>query len=210
MISFLYSNNLKHHPLLKHTMFRDRAEQFSTRLGWDVSVTKTGEERDQYDDLNPLYVIVSNPDGSHAGSMRFLPTTGRTMVNEHFRHLTDGVKIHSPFIWECTRFCISPRANRTTATMLMAAGGKLMNEVGLKHFVGVFDQRMERVYRWIGSSPTVLGRAQNGSEKIGVGLWEYDEHAYTRMLARARMSFEEMELYFVNSIEPVPQMAEAG
>ena len=38
-------------------MFRDRAEQFSQRLGWAVSVNASGHERDQYDELNPLYVI---------------------------------------------------------------------------------------------------------------------------------------------------------
>jgi N-acyl-L-homoserine lactone synthetase len=37
-----------------------------------------GQERDRYDDLNPLYVIWQEHDGRHAGSMRFLPTTGRT------------------------------------------------------------------------------------------------------------------------------------
>ena len=99
MLHFIYANDLVHYPVLANSMFRDRADQFKTRLGWDVDVDARGHERDAYDDLNPLYVIWEEPDGSHGGSMRFLPTTGRTMVNEHFADILSG-PITSPFIWE--------------------------------------------------------------------------------------------------------------
>ena len=75
MIRFLYGDSLADHSRLAQSMFRDRAKQFSERLGWEVSVDDAGEERDQYDALNPLYVIWQRPDGLHGGSMRFLPTT---------------------------------------------------------------------------------------------------------------------------------------
>ena len=107
MIRYIYGNDLHKFPKLARTMFLDRADQFKTRLGWDVTVDDRGFERDAYDDENPLYVIWENRDGSHGGSMRLLPTVGRTMVNDHFIHLTDGVRIESPLIWECTRFCLS-------------------------------------------------------------------------------------------------------
>ena len=57
MIRYLYADQLSTFPLLARTMFDDRADQFKTRLGWDVTVTADGQERDEYDDLNPLYVI---------------------------------------------------------------------------------------------------------------------------------------------------------
>lgn len=100
MIRYLYGDQLAKHPLLARAMFEDRADQFKTRLGWEVTVNADGQERDEYDDLNPLYVIWETATGVHGGSMRFLPTTGRTMVNDHFLDLTDGVPIQSPFIWE--------------------------------------------------------------------------------------------------------------
>ena len=81
MISFLYGDSLAEHSRLAQSMFRDRAKQFSERLGWEVSVDDAGEERDQYDALNPLYVIWQRPDGLHGGSMRFQPTTGRCMTH---------------------------------------------------------------------------------------------------------------------------------
>jgi len=75
MLHYIYSDDLLYYPKLASSMFRDRADQFRTRLAWPVDVDGAGEERDQYDALNPLYVIWENPDGSHGGSMRFLPTT---------------------------------------------------------------------------------------------------------------------------------------
>lgn len=199
MIHYIYGDQLAHAHRLNRTMFKDRADQFARRLGWGVSVDANGEERDEYDSLNPLYVAVTNDDGSHAGSMRFLPTVGRTMVNEHFLSVTDGVQIRSPLIWECTRFCTTVNSPRSTAAVLLAAAGKLMQEFALKHFVGVFDPRMERVYRLLGSTPTILGYSSCYDEPVGVGLWEFDEQIYQRMLRRAGLSAIEMELEFANS-----------
>jgi len=210
MIYFKYGDELNGFNYLKHSMFKDRAEQFSTRLGWAVSVDSNGEERDEYDWLNPLYVIVTNPDGSHAGSMRFLPTVNRTMVNEHFLHLTSGAEIRSPLIWECTRFCVSQSAGKLTAAKLMAAGGKIMFEYSLKHFIGVFDQRMERVYRMIGSSPIVLGREAVGCERTSVGLWEFDKISYCKLLKKANVTSIEMELFWVNSAIDIPDISLTG
>jgi len=188
MLRYVYGHDLHRFPVLRDTMFRDRAEQFATRLGWAVSVDARGWERDQYDDLDPLYVIWETPDGTHGGSMRFLPTTGRCMVNEHFLHLTDGVRIESPFIWECTRFCVSPRATgaaaRKAAAALVLGAGEVMARASLDHYVGVFDPRMERIYRLYGVEPTVIGTGGAGAERIGVGLWEMLPEAWPTILAR--------------------------
>ena len=112
MLRYIYADQLHTHPKLAASMFRDRADQFKTRLNWDVNVDAQGFERDEYDELNPLYVIWENADGTHGGSMRFLPTTGRVMVNDHFPHLLGDGVITSPVIWECTRFCLAQGARR--------------------------------------------------------------------------------------------------
>jgi N-acyl-L-homoserine lactone synthetase len=123
MLRYIYADSLHQHPRLARTMFEDRADQFKTRLGWEVRVSDEGQERDGYDDLNPLYVIWQDDDGRHAGSMRFLPTTGRTMVNEHFAHIMGGGTVVSPRIWECTRFCLARGADSRVAAGLMLGGG---------------------------------------------------------------------------------------
>lgn len=190
MLRYIYANDLSRFPLLRDTMFCDRAEQFSKRLGWDVTVNAAGEERDQYDELNPLYVIWEMADGRHGGSMRFMPTVGRTMVNEHFSHLTGGVTVESPLIWECTRFCLSPKADRRASAALALGAGELMSAFQLKHYIGVFDPRMQRIYRLMGLEPEVIGSAGEGRDEIGVGLWSMDETAFEPTLKRVGVSRE--------------------
>lgn len=185
MLRYLYADQLKTRPDLARAMFADRAHQFKTRQGWDVTVDADGAERDSYDAMNPLYVIWETPQGAHGGSMRFLPTTGAVMVNDHFGHLTGGVTISSPLIWECTRFCLAPGAGAHVAAALMLAGGEIMQGFAIDHFVGVFDARMERIYRRIGAAPEVLGTEGEGRDKISVGLWAFDRASQARVAARA-------------------------
>ncbi|WP_204113544.1 acyl-homoserine-lactone synthase [Shimia biformata] len=195
MLRYLYGDELESHPVLSRTMFEDRAWQFRTRQGWDVEVDETGQERDQYDAMNPLYVIWERPDGRHGGSMRLMPTTGPCMVNEHFSHLMDGQPIQSPLIWECTRFCLAPAAATTpsggaaqVAAALMLAGGEVMQGFGVEHFIGVFDARMTRIYRMIGASPEVLGASGQGRDRISVGLWAFSPSARRRVAQSAGLS----------------------
>ncbi len=187
MLRYLYGSELHQFPRLARSMFEDRADQFQSRLGWDVDVDEHGQERDGYDDLNPLYVIWEDNQGLHGGSMRFLPTTGPVMVNDHFGHLTTGPVV-SPLIWECTRFCLSKTAAPHVAAALMLGGGEIMRGFGVQHFVGVFDARMVRIYRMIGSSPEVLGSQGEGKDRIAVGLWSFDEIAQARVAKRAGIS----------------------
>ena len=98
MIRFVFGKDLPRVPRLAETMFQDRAGQFHGRLNWDVTVDEDGRERDQYDGPDALYCIYELPDGTHGGSGRLMPTTGRTMLNDHFTHLSDGVSITSPLI----------------------------------------------------------------------------------------------------------------
>ncbi|MEL7104428.1 MAG: acyl-homoserine-lactone synthase [Pseudomonadota bacterium] len=188
MIRYLYANELTDYPRLAATMFRDRAIQFHDRQGWDVTVDENGEERDQYDALNPLYVIWERPDGTHGGSMRFLPTTSRCMVNEHFTDLLGGGTVESPEIWECTRFCLAPGAEPRVSAALMLAGGEIMTGFGIKHFVGVFDARMVRIYRLIGAAPEVLGSSGTGKSAISVGLWHFSERLQMQVALSAKLS----------------------
>ena len=181
MIRYLYASQLDDHADLAADMFRDRAAQFRDRMKWDVTVDELGWETDQYDALDPLYVIAEDENGHHAASMRFLPTTGRTMTGEIFPHLIGGAPIRSPLIWECTRFCLSPSAAASKAgagyAQKLLLGGILLGlEMGTTHSLGVFDRPMVRVYRRLGWEPEVLG-TQDG---ISAGLWTLSEEVADR------------------------------
>ena len=196
MLRYIYADELLRHPRLAASMFQDRAAQFHQRLNWEVTVDGEGAERDEYDALNPLYIIWERVDGLHGGSMRFLPTTGPTMVNDHFCHLSDGVHIASPLIWECTRFCLAPNTASRVSALLMLGGMELGLSFGLSHSVGVFDARMVRIYQRLGWGPTILGTEGDGRDAISTGLWEFDPAIRPRLLMKAGVSSQVSQLWF--------------
>ena len=203
MLRYIYGQELSQFPKLRDTMFRDRARQFSDRLGWQVNVDAAGEERDDYDAMNPLYVIWQKACGGHGGSMRFLPTTAPCMVNDHFTDLTDGVTISHPLIWECTRFCLAPGAESRVAAALMLGGAELGQGFHLTDAVGVFDARMVRIYGRLGWTPTVLGTSGQGRDAVSVGLWAFSEAARTRMARRAGLGPALSRHWFDRAFGPV-------
>ncbi len=208
MIRFVYAEDLCKFPVLAETMFRDRADQFASRLGWQVEVNEYGWERDEYDALNPLYIIWEDARGRHAGSMRTLPTLGRTMINEHFTHLTGGVKIVSPLIWECTRFCLAPGAQGRVAAGLLMAGLELGLRFGLDQAIGVFDARMPRIYGRLGHRPDVIGSDGEGRDQVSVGLWRITEEALAEIGRRSGLRPSEVAGWFDASFR-APALPEA-
>lgn len=203
MIRYLSAAELDRFPLLRDTMFRDRADQFHTRLGWDVSVTAAGEERDQYDACDPLYVIWQQPDGTHGGSMRFLPSSGRTMINEHFLGLLDNRPLQNPLIWECTRFCLSRGASPQVSAALMLGGAEVGLGYGLSFSLGVFDARMVRIYRRLGWSPMIMGTQGEGRDAVSAGLWAFSEGIAETLCEKAEVSRALSRLWFNQSTEIV-------
>lgn len=192
MIHFIYGADLwSEFPTAAAEMFRDRAEQFHRRLGWDVQVDAQGFERDEYDANNPLYVIFTDRAGRHAGSMRLLPTSGETMVNDIFPHLAGG-KIQSPRIWECTRFCLAPSAPATVAAALFLACAQIAKNFAVDSCLGVFDARMVRIYSRLGSSPEILGSEGHGRQKISVGLWHYCPQVEADLAEKIGLSVSEV------------------
>ena len=181
MLRYIQSKDLHKFPHLAATMFRDRADQFKTRLEWDVAVDRNGEERDQYDACNPLYVIWQQPDGSQGGSMRLMPTTGRTMVNEIFSDLNGGRPLRSPTIWESTRFCLSRTAGRNVAGALILGGTEVMRNLGVSQYAGVFDC---------------------------LGIWTYSEAVYGTVRANAGISSRQSRHWFDLSFgrRPLPAL----
>ena len=199
MLRFLHADQLHHYPRLAGSMFRDRARQFRDRLNWEVTVHADGTERDEYDLMNPRYVVWEDGQGRHGGSMRFLPTTGGTMVNDHFLSLTDGAEIRSPSIWECTRFCLAPDAEARVSAALMLGGMELGLGLDLSHAVGVFDARMIRIYRRLGWGPIILGTEGKGRDAVSVGLWAFERHIRPRLLSRAGISDEVSRAWFARA-----------
>ena len=184
MIRTLYADEAPQYPELFKSMHKHRATQFHDRLGWEVNVDEHGQERDEYDQMNPVYLIMEGNAGEHLGSMRFLPTTGDTMVNDHFTTLTAGMSVRSPRIWECSRFCLSPSAGRGISRTVLVGTLELGLQFGLQFFVGVFSKKMLRIYDRIGWAPKVIGEGVSYEDTVCAGLWPISLAARDSMLAR--------------------------
>ena len=193
MINAVYADEAPAYPKLFRSMYQHRALQFCDRLKWNLDVDEYGQEIDCYDLINPLYLILEGEDGCHQGSMRFLPTTGDTMINDHFKSLTDGAALKSPFIWECTRFCLAPNAGNSTSRTIMLASLEIGLRFGVQFYVGVFARRMLRVYDRIGWAPIVIGEGLCDAGPICAGLWPISERARLSLIERDATSHNAKE-----------------
>ncbi len=166
-------------------MFRNRAEIFADRLGWEV-VVKDGHERDMFDDANPLYLVSVDPDTEdYCGSLRLLPTTGPNMLRDVFPQLLDGGTIESATIWESSRICTAAVAcrserNRNGASSVLSelilGIGEVAVAAGLTQIVSVFDARIFRVLKAAGCNPQIIGTPRRiGAVMCYAGLFDTGE-----------------------------------
>lgn len=203
-LRYIAAPDLVQHPHLRDSMFRNRAEQFIDRLGWPLERDERGWEVDDYDRQGPIYAIWEVYPGIHGASARFLPTLERTMVADHFAHLCPEGIPSSPLIWESSRFCISPLADRRAAVALVLAHGEIMARFDLLAFIGVFDRAMERVYTRLGVAPSVIGRGEAFGEEVGVGLWEMRADAWEPTLRRLGIDRETSRRWLAEGLRRKP------
>src|SRR5271166_2064957 len=183
MLKLIEGCNASRFPKEMDAMFRSRAEVFSQRLGWDV-VVQDGYERDQFDDLNPLYLVSVDPvTERYWGSLRLLPTTGPNMLRDVFPQLLEeGEVVESATIWESSRICAvavdgQPGRSRNGVNYvlneLVAGIGEVALMAGLTQIVSVFDARIYRVLKAVGCEPEIIGRPQRiGDAMAYAGLFE--------------------------------------
>ncbi len=185
MIRVLTNADGDANPDLFQQMYRARAAIFAGRMGWKVTVTD-GCEIDRYDiDHDPVYLVCLNETGRLTGSLRLLPTTGETMLcNEFADFFDEPVDVRSPTTWECTRFCVHPGTSSTAiergrrvSRELLAGLCDLCLTSGIEQIVGLYDERMTRIYRRIGWSPIPLTSARCGHAQLTVGIWEVSADA---------------------------------
>ena len=91
------------------SMFAARKSVFVDLLKWDVPVLDGRYEVDQFDDVHATYLILAEPDGTHLGSARLLPTTRPHILDSLYAELCEDAPPQSPEIFEITRFCLDRR-----------------------------------------------------------------------------------------------------
>lgn len=143
-------------------MFELRARVFGGRLGWDVNI-EDGKEIDEFDHLDPAYVIGLDDGGNVVAAVRALQTTGPHMLADVFSAILDGeAPIRSATMWESTRFCVdTQRLNRgkdrnsvSYATCeLMIGSLEYARNSGIQDIVTVIDPIMNRVLKRSNCAP---------------------------------------------------------
>jgi len=193
MLKLIEGSYASFFPREMDAMFRNRAQTFSDRLGWEVLV-KDGYERDMFDNANPLYLVSVDPDTEeYWGSLRLLPTIGPNMLRDVFPQLIDGEYIESATIWESSRICAAaipgqPERGRNgvnyVLSELILGIGEVSVAAGLTQIVSVFDARILRVLRNAGLKIDIIGTPQRiGGVMSYAGLFDTGEGPLTAFRA---------------------------
>lgn len=143
-------------------MFRLRARVFAGRLGWDVNI-ENDMEIDQFDHMDPGYIIGVDDDMNVISCARVLQTTGPHMLSDVFDAILCGqAPVRSPNIWESTRFCVDTQRLKgteskhtvSTATCeLMLGILEYAQENGITDIITVIDPVMDRVLKRSNNAP---------------------------------------------------------
>lgn len=208
MYTLVYGDDLFDFPRLANEMFQDRRIQFAEELGWELEIDAQGREIDQYDLMNPLYLILKDEAGHHLGSCRALPTTGPTMIADHFSYLTDGVQIESPLIWEVTRVFVANRGKRAIrdAAALLWGGCQVGLRSGVEFFVSVTPKHMTRVFSACGWPAEIIGEDRSGRNgHLCACLWEVTPDVSDRLAARAGIDPAQIDLRTYRKPPMAPQ-----
>jgi len=94
-----------------------RHKVFIDMLGWELE-TRNGEELDQFDRPDTLYVVSQDDDGNVNGCARLLPTSQPYLLGEIFPQLMNGAEVpRSDEIWELSRFAAVDFNSRTMSAL---------------------------------------------------------------------------------------------
>lgn len=200
MFMTLQAHQYEDYPHLLDQMFKLRKRVFHDELKWAVSV-RNGQERDGYDDLQPVYLLWISDDATRVyACMRLMPTTGPTLLYDVFRRtFPDAANLVSPGIWEATRTCVDaeliavdfPGVDQARAFgLLCLAAAECSRLHGIHTVLSNYEPHMKRVYQRSGANIQELGRADGfGQRPVCCGAFEISDAFVESM--RAAMDITE-------------------
>lgn len=184
MITIIEDYNRQDHATLVNAMFRFRADRLAG--AWQIPVNATGEERDKFDDMHPIYVISHDSDRVN-GALRLLPTTGPTLFNESFADsVPDGAALSHPALWECSRLCASH-----VVRDLFLAVADLAPRVGIETLISNVDDRMLHICRHLGFDTHILGHTDRYGERVYLTTLDVAECARALRMAAVAAEYDQ-------------------
>jgi len=173
-------------------MHRLRHRVFKERLRWDVR-SKNGMERDEYDDLDAIYLLAYDDTETLRGTWRLLPTTGPYMLRDVFSDLMEDQAMPSArTVWEVSRFAAEPD-DSVSEELGLASLNRTCNELfcgiaefglanGITEIVSAYDIRIARLLKRIDCLPFWQGRPRRIGNTIAVaGRFEISWEALAKV-----------------------------
>lgn len=156
--------DIQHMHELRYQVFRER-------LQWEVPC-KDRVEQDQFDELDPTYMLVKDEDDQVFGCWRMLPTTGPYMLKDTFPQTLCGqLAPEDAKVWELSRFAVGSHEGRAhgfsrTAVLMMESAVEHALDHGVTQFVTVTTVAIERLLKMLGIPTRRFGTpVQVGIEK---------------------------------------------
>jgi len=162
-------------------MYKLRGSVFKERLGWEVK-TINGREVDDFDDLNPIFLLSRNNQRHIEGCLRLLPTTSPYMLEKVFPELLRGEAApKDEDIWEWSRFAVLPVAehqmaqgslNEVTVGILRSAY-EFAAQHDIKQYAAVTSVAAERLLRQLKLPMRRFGdgKATRIGKVLSVAIW---------------------------------------
>lgn len=182
------------------SMFRFRFKVFYSKLGWEVA-TRDDREKDEYDELNPYYLISVDNRNSTNGCWRLLPTSGKYMIQDTFPELLRGEPIPSgPNVWELSRFAVSAVDGNNSQIALNQVTFKMMAELiefadknNISHYVTAMSVAVERLMKKAGIPMKRFGdgKASRVGKTLSVASWIPVTDELRQVVAMANGTLEE-------------------
>lgn len=189
-------NRHQHEPILRD-MFRLRARVFAHRLDWDVQI-ENGMEVDEFDALDPVYLVGLDEQAKVVSCIRLLQTTGPHMLSDVFSDILQGEPpLRAATMWESTRFCVdtdrlstADRGHGSVAratSELMSATLQYARDCGIRDIITVIDPVMNRVLKRSDNAPYgyVGETVQMGKTKAMAALLDCSPERIARVRAFA-------------------------
>ncbi|NWA29714.1 N-acylhomoserine lactone synthase [Pseudomonas gingeri] len=174
-----------------------RYKIFLEKLGWPLP-SKNGEEVDEFDRTDTVYVIAKDQCGEICGCARLLPTTRPYLLREIFPELMGDIPLpNSADTWELSRFSATPlnepssntaQAWKNTCT-LVAETVSAAIQLGASRLIAFSAVGNERLLRRMGVSVHRVSAPQLIDSKPVLAFWiEIDEQTKTALNITSRSS----------------------
>lgn len=178
MVLVVHRGNRHRYARELDEMFRARKRVFIDLAKWSALKADGPYERDQFDTDDAVYLITTEPGtGRHLSSLRFLPTTGPTLLATIFPQLCEGPLPQADDVWEVTRMCFSPDLRGSARREVFKSIALATAEVGL-----VYGIRKLSIMAYLSFLPEVLAL---GFDHAPLGLPQHVDEKDDPVLAFA-------------------------